>query len=200
MQSGLRSRRVKKIRRPLRDRSALIIAFLICAMVLGALMLKKYEMRSKKPVVPPQEQKQGTLLVTLFFASQDGDALVREGREIDTCEDPAKCIEAVLGELINGPLGNLSPTLPPATTIHSVRIEGDRAIIDMSDEIVNGLPGGSNSEMTAVYSIIDTIAVNFPRIKLVKLLINGKAVETLKGHLDLREPLGPDFSLEQKSQ
>lgn len=191
---------MKKNRRPLRDRSVLIIAFIICAMVLGALLLKKYETRHQKPAAPPQVQKQGTLLVTLFFAYPDGDGLVREGREIDACEDLAQCIEAVVDELINGPLGNLSPTLPPATTIHSVRIEGDKAFIDMGDEIVNGLPGGSNSEMLAVYSIIDTIAVNFPRIKLVKLTINGKSVETLKGHLDLREPLLPDYTLEKKSQ
>ena len=71
-------------------------------------------------------------------------------------------------------------------------------MIDLGDEIVNGLPGGSNSEMMAVYSIVDTVAVNFPRIKLVKLTIDGKSVETLKGHLDLSEPLASDFSLEKK--
>jgi hypothetical protein len=32
----------------------------------------------------------------------------------------------------------------------------------------------------------------------VKLLLNGKGVETLKGHIDLREPLVPDFTLEKK--
>jgi hypothetical protein len=52
--------------------------------------------------------------------------------------------------------------------------------------------------MTAVYSIVDSIAVNFPRIKQVKLLFNGKTAETLKGHLDLRGPLTPDFSMEKK--
>jgi hypothetical protein len=52
--------------------------------------------------------------------------------------------------------------------------------------------------MTAVYSIVNTIAVNFPRIKLVKLMHNGKDLETLEGHLDLREPLAPDFTLEKR--
>lgn len=189
---------MKKIKRPLRDRPVLIAAFIICALVLGALMLKKYEARHRKPVAPPQAQQQGTLLVTLFFASPDGEGLVREGREIDPCEGAAQCIEAVAGELINGPMGNLTPTLPPATRVHSVRIEGDSALIDVGDELGNGLTGGSNSEMLAVYSIVDTIAVNFPQIKMVKLLVNGKSVETLKGHLDLREPLTPDFTLEQK--
>ncbi|HTY21306.1 MAG TPA: GerMN domain-containing protein [Geobacteraceae bacterium] len=191
---------MKKNRRPPGDRSVLIIAFIICALVLGALMLKKYEARHQKPPVSPPPQQQGAVLVTLFFASPDGGALVREGREIDACGEPSECIEDVLDELINGPLGNLTPTLPSTTTVRDVRIEGEKLLIDLGDEIVKGLPGGSNSEMLAVYSIVDTVAINFPRIKLVRFTINGKTVETLNGHLDLSEPLQPDFSLEKKPQ
>jgi hypothetical protein len=174
----------------------LFIAFIICAAVLGALMLKKYEERHRQPAAnPPQE---GTSTVTLFFASPDGARLVREGREIDSCADSADCVETVIGELINGPLGDLAPTLPAATSINAVQVNGEVAVIDLDEEMIKGLPGGSNSEMMAIYSIIDSIAVNFPRIKLVKLLFNGKTVETLKGHLDLRMPLAPDYSLEKE--
>jgi spore germination protein GerM len=161
-------------------------------------MLKKYEERHRQPVAVPHPQQEGTFLVTLFFASPDGTGLVREGREIGPCEDPAKCVGSVVGELINGPLGDLAPTLPAATSIHDVQVNGDLAQIDLGEEMIKGLPAGSNAEMTAVYSIVDTIAVNFPSIKQVKLLVGGKPVETLKGHLDLREPLTPDFSLEKK--
>jgi spore germination protein GerM len=191
---------LKRNKQPFRDRTVLLIAFLICALVLGALVLKKYETGREKPTAPPQSQQRGNLLVTLFFAAPDSNGLVREGREIDSCDDPANCIETVIGELINGPFGNLNPTLPPTTTINGVRIEGDTALVDLADNFVTGLPGGSNSEMLAVYSIVDTIAVNFPQIKQVKILIDNKSVETLKGHLDLREPLEPDFTLENTSQ
>jgi uncharacterized SAM-binding protein YcdF (DUF218 family) len=189
---------LKKNKLPRRDLSVLFIAFFICAVVLGALLLKKYETRHRQPPLPAQPHQQGVHLVTLFFATTDGAGLVREGREIDSCEDPAECVEAVVGELINGPLGNLAPTLPAATSIRSVRINGDVAQLDLGDELAKGLPGGSSSEMTAVYSIVNTIAVNFPRIKMVKLTLNGKDVETLSGHLDLRKPLAPDFALERK--
>ena len=81
---------------------------------------------------------------------------------------------------------------------YAVQVNGDLAQIDLGEEMIQGLPGGSNAEMTAVYSIVDSIAVNFPGIKQVKLLVGGKTVETLKGHLDLRGPLAPDFSLEKK--
>lgn len=185
-------------RRPAGDWSVLIIAFIICAIVLGTLMIQKYEDRHHKPITPPPAEQQGAMLVTLFFASTDGVALVREGREVDACSEPKECVEEVVGELINGPMGNLAPTLPSTTTLRSVSIEGDKALVDLGDEIVNGLPGGSSSEMLAVYSIVNTVAVNFPRIRLVKLMINGKEAETLKGHIDLSEPLGPDYDLERK--
>jgi hypothetical protein len=189
---------LKKSKLPRRDLAVLFIAFFICAIVLGALILKKYETRHRQPPHPAQPHQQGIQLVTLFFASTDGAGLVREGREIDTCEVPAECVEAVVGELINGPIGNLAPTLPATTSIRSVRINGDVAVLDLGDEVANALPGGSYSESTAVYSIVNTIAVNFPRIKLVKLMLNGRDVETLRGHLDLRAPLAPDLTLERK--
>jgi hypothetical protein len=194
----VRSRGLKKSKLPRRDLTALFIAFFIFAVVVGALLLKKYETRHRQPPLPAQPHQQGIRIVTLFFASTDGAGLVREGREIDSCGDPAECVEAVVAELINGPLGNLAPTLPAATSIRSIRINGDVALLDLGDEVARGLPGGSNSEMAAVYSIVNTIAVNFPRIKLVKLTLNGRDVETLNGHIDLRKPLAPDFALERK--
>jgi hypothetical protein len=189
---------VRNNNRPRREVAVLLIAFIVCAAVLGALMLKKYEERRMQPTAPPRSQQEGVFLVTLFFASPEGAGLVREGREIDACDGPVECVETVVEELINGPLGDLAPTLPAAATVHSVQVDGDLALIDLGEDLVEGLPAGSNAEMAAAYSIVNTVAVNFPRIKRVKLLLGGKEVETLKGHLDLREPLAPDFNLEKK--
>ena len=135
--------------RPRREVAVLLIAFIVCAAVLGALMLMKYEERRLQPVAPPQSQQEGVFLVTLFFASPEGAGLVREGREIDACDGPSECVEAVVEELINGPLGDLAPTLPVAATIHDVQVDGDLALVDFGEELAEGLPGGSNAEMTA---------------------------------------------------
>lgn len=191
---------MKKNSRPRRDVAVLFIAFIVCAAVLGALLLQKYEERHLHPAAPSQPRLEGTFQATLLFASSAGDGLVREGREMDACGGPAECVEAVVTELINGPLGDLTPTLPPATSIRAVQVNGDLALVDFDDDLVDGLPAGSSAEMTAVYSIVDTIAANFPQIRRVQLLIDGKTVDTLKGHVDLREPLTPDFDLEQKPQ
>jgi spore germination protein GerM len=174
------------------------MAFIVCAAVLGALILKKYEERHLQPAAPPQPQLEGAFTATLLFASPAGEGLVREGRELDACGDTAECVAELVSELVNGPIGDLVPTLPSATSVRGVEIAGDVARVDLGEELVEGLPAGSSAEMMAVYSIVDTVAVNFPRIKRVQLLIDGKPAETLKGHVDVREPLAPDFELEKK--
>ncbi len=189
---------VKINSKPRREWAVLFIAFFVCAAVLGALFFKKYEERRHQPATPQHPQEEGTFTVTLYFASPDGGGLVREGREIDNCTDSADCVESVVNELINGPLGDLAPTLPENTSIQDVQVNGDLAVVDLGEELVSGLPAGSNAEMMAAYSIVDSIAVNFPRIRQVKLLVGGKTLETLRGHLDLRAPLKPDFTLERK--
>jgi Sporulation and spore germination len=175
----------------------LFVAFVISATVIGTLIMRKYQMSRLKPTPPPQAQEAGMLLVTLFFASPDGAGLVREAREIDACSDPAECAEEIMDELINGPVGEMSPTLPPSATIRSVRLDGETALVDLGKEFAEGLPAGSNAEMMAVYSVIDSLSFNFPRIKRVKFLLEGANAASL-GQLDLREPLAADFTLEKK--
>ncbi len=174
----------------------LLVAFVISALVLGVLIYRKYEMSRLKPA-PPQPQEAGVLLVTLFFASPDGAGLTREAREVDACSEQTACAEEVLEELINGPVGDMSPTLPPTATFRSVRVDGDTATVDFGKELTDALPAGSNAEMVAIYSVVDSLAFNFPTIKRVKFLLEGENIKTF-GHLDLSAPLVPDFTLEMK--
>lgn len=189
---------MKQARQARRRMTLLIFAFVIFAAVIGTLIYRKYELSRITPA-EPHSQQTGTLIVALFFASPDGTGLVREAREIDACADPTACADAVVEELVNGPVGDMSPTLPPSTTVQSVRVEGDTAMVDFGNEFAEGLPAGSNAQIMAVYSVVDTLAFNFPSIKKVKFLLAGENVKTL-GELDLRTPLTPDFSLERKTK
>lgn len=186
-------------RNPSQRRSALLlIGIVLLALLLGGLFLRKYA--GREPVSPQQPvttvPQEGVRPVILFFASPDGSGLVRESREIDPCSGVAECAEAVIDELINGPLGDFSPTLPETATYRSVNMSGDTLTVDFGRELQDGIQSGSSAEMAAVYSVVDSLAINFPEIKQVRFLIEGAPVGTLKGHLDLREPLVPDYSLE----
>jgi spore germination protein GerM len=176
----------------------LIFAFVVFAMVIGMLVYRKYELSRTTPTEPLPQQT-GALIVTLYFASPDGAGLMRESREIEACDDPSACAEAVVEELINGPVGEMSPTLPPAATVQDVRVEGDTAMVDFGKEFAEGLPAGSNAHVLAIYSVVDSLASNFPSIKKVQFLLGGERISTL-GELDLSAPLVPDFSLELKAK
>ncbi len=54
---------------------------------------------------------------------------------------------------------------------------------------------GSSSEMSAVYTLVNTLAFNFKTVKKVALLVEGGERETLGGHIDLSKPFVPQYSL-----
>lgn len=176
----------------------LLISFLLFAVVLGVLVSRKYDTATRTVEPPPKAAPAASVVVTLFFGTPDGQGLAREGREVVLEERLEQDVESVVEELISGPLGTLAPTLPGNARVLGVRINGDVAQIDFGAELRDGIPSGSSAEMAAVYSIVDTVALNFPGIKSVEFLIEGAPVQDLKGHLDLSAPVAADFGLEQK--
>ena len=187
--------RVKKA--PKRGVGVLIAAFLILAVALGALLMRKHDMAKMPPQVPATQEQAGSHPVMLFFAEMNSSVLVREGREIDACDEVSACLEEILEELINGPVGDLAPVLPPAGMFHSVQLDGGVARVDFAQELLDALPEGSSSEMMAAYSVANSLALNYPQVKAVLFTLDGKPLQTLKGHLDVSRPIAPDFSLEK---
>jgi spore germination protein GerM len=177
-----------------------VLAFLLLAAFLGALLFRKHEKALTPPPLPSAPQQSGFVTVTLFFASQAGDGLVREGREIDPCDELSACFEEILEELINGPLSDLAPVLPLTGMFNSVKLEGSTARVDFAQELLDGLPSGSSSELYAAYSVVNSICLNYPQVQQVVFTVDGKPLTTLKGHLDISGPITPDFSLEKGAE
>jgi len=65
------------------------------------------------------------------------------------------------------------------------------AVIDFSEELVTGHPGGSAAESATLMSILRTVALNFPQVDDCSILVDGRQVGTLAGHLDLAHPFAP---------
>ncbi len=134
--------------------------------------------------------------VTLFFPREEDGLLIPEEREIASDPAPSREAEQTLGELIKGPRGDLVSALPPETRLARLFITRDgTAYADFSRELADRHPSGTDAEMATVYSIVDTLAFNFPSIKKVFLLIDGEERETLAGHLSLDRPYFPDYGL-----
>lgn len=175
---------------------SLLIPFLVIALVFGVLIWQKYRTSREVPPVPQIQQPAGPSTAVLFFVA-DGNRLAREARQLEPCDGTEACVRIVLEELFNGPVGDLDEALPEAATLTDVRIEGDTAIVEVNRGFADEVPSGSSAEMLAVYSIVDTVCVNFPQIARVKLSIEGDGKAALS-HLDISEPLRPDYTLEQE--
>lgn len=179
-------------RPPRRDRWV-IWAFLLVLAVFGGWLIRHFVVALAPP--PPAEVQRQLRTVTLYFAAPDGAGLVAEGREIADCLEEDACLKATLQALIDGPVGNLSPVFPGQTVLRGIMVVGGEVQVDFERTLVDGHPGGSWGELLTVHALTNTVAANFPHLRQVRILIEGAAVETLKGHVDLSQPLAPDFSL-----
>ena len=66
-----------------------------------------------------------------------------------------------------------------------------------SGDAISAHPGGTLTELLTVYTIVDALTVNLPGVQSVQILIDGKEVPTLAGHVDLRQPLAKNLGLVQ---
>ena len=67
------------------------------------------------------------------------------------------------------------------------------AVLDFDGAIQRDHPGGSAGELITVYAIVNTLT-EIEGIERVMFLIEGRTVESLAGHMDLRWPIERDES------
>ena len=130
--------------------------------------------------------------VLLYFSDSEGEYLIGERRNILKKNEVKEEAKETIVELIKGPEGKLIPTLPPRTRLLTLQIsDAGVAKVNFNPALSKDHPGGSSAEMMTVYSIVNSLALNFPRIKRVQILIDGRSIETITGHFSLRQPVSP---------
>lgn len=173
---------------------AVIIVLLIAAA--GIYFLKIYRGKPKKTTMPilsetaPKiSEKDEKVKISLYFASSDGEHLVVESREIYKTVSEIDRIKQAVVELINGSSKDLVPVVPDGTVLKEVYLDKNgTAYVDFSAEFVQNHPGGSSGEIMTIYGIVNTLCANFSGVKSVQILVEGKEIETISGHLDTRYP------------
>ena len=104
-------------------------------------------------------------------------------------------IEERLSVLKQGPkTKGLTNMLPRGTEIIGYSLDRGVLAVNFSDRLRTGHAGGSYGELLTVYGIVNSL-VEAPQVEAVRILIDGRAVDTLAGHLNLRDPLKADHSL-----
>ena len=138
-----------------------------------------------------------TIKAHLYYVSDDGTGLTSVERDVPFAEGGEQAREIVNAQIapVDEPLVS---AVPPGTALRAVYItERGDAYVDLSGEAVTAHPGGTLNELLTVYTIVDALTVNLPAIQSVQILIDGKEVATLAGHVDLRQPLAKNLGLVQ---
>lgn len=131
--------------------------------------------------------------ITIFFADEDASALVHEKRSVELGAGIVSDAAVLISELLKGPqMKGSFPTIPAETRLLNAYKVNETLVLDFTREIQINHTGGTASEILTVYSIVNTVVANVDEIKMVQILVEGKEVETLAGHLDISRPLSPN--------
>ncbi len=145
----------------------------------------------------PSERR---IKVTLFYVAEDGGELVPVTREVPYGATPAEQARQILVAQVKTPPTGLLSAIPDGTIVRGVFLGGKKELyVDLSPEALKH-PGGSLDETLAVYTLVNAVTANLPDVTAVQILIDGKEVDSLAGHLDLREPIGKSDAWVRKGQ
>ena len=140
------------------------------------------------PVEQPDTMQ--AVKATLFYISEDGMRLVGVEREIPYGETTTEQARRITEAQLTGTPHPLASAVPDGTTLRAIFVtERGDAFVDLSREVSEGHSGGSLEELFTVYAIVNALTMNLPAITAVQILVEGREVDTLAGHVDLRRPL-----------
>lgn len=178
---------MRRHRRPERAAPALLLAFALAC-------------TSPEPPPPAAEEAAPPPAaplhpVTLLYVEGASGLLAPCEASLPSAGTPEEAYAALLTRYLEGPAcPGLDTPFAERTALRAVyALAQGRVVVDLTGQAMAG--GGSATESLRVYGLVDTLKVNFPEITSVRLLVEGREVETLLGHIDLQHPLPPEPSL-----
>ena len=132
--------------------------------------------------------------VTVYRLPADGTEKLYAEKvtvEGDSSEQPLLALEALINtkpqdeKLVNA--------FPQGLKIRSLTVDKGVAVVDLSKEIYN-IEAGSYTEMMLTQAMTNTLT-EFPNIKEVNFLIEGKKEASIKGHIDLLDAFERDTTM-----
>jgi len=146
------------------------------------------------PAVAPAPGRK--IKARLYYVSLDGTKLTAVDREVAYGDGTA----AQAREIVNAQLAPIAAPLvsaiPPGTTLRALYLnDKGEAYVDLSRDAAMAHTGGTRDELLTIYSIVNALTSNLPAVTSVQILVDGKEVDTLAGHIDLRKPLEKNLAI-----
>lgn len=136
------------------------------------------------------------ITATLYYVTPDGSSLVGVRREVPLGAGRVEQGRQILMQALTPPpSGYLSP-IPRGTALRAFYVtDRGEAIVDLSEEVSTAHPGGTSAELLTIGAIVNDVTANLPAVQRVQVLIEGRQVDTLAGHVDVRRSLSRTDSL-----
>ena len=145
--------------------------------------------RASADAAPAAESASRKIQARLFYLAPSGTMLQAVERDVEFGESPVQQARRIVEAQLQGAPGLMS-AIPPGTKLRNLYMTSDGvAYVDLSADVSSAHPGGSLAEILTVYSVVNALGENLPAVSGVQILIEGREVDTLAGHVDLRRPL-----------
>ncbi len=129
----------------------------------------------------------GVMNIKVYYPDVNAVGLVGVEKTVKAAE--ADKYRAAVEALLAGTEDKrLTTVFPKKAKLLKVTVSGDTARVDFDKNLIKGFVGGSTGEEMLVGSVVNTLT-EFPEIKKVQLLVEGKEIDSLSGHLDLTRPM-----------
>jgi spore germination protein GerM len=146
--------------------------------------------RAASPAAAADSQPARKIKAHVFYVAEDGTHLTGIEQDISYAEPAVEQAREILKAQLAPPAAPFVSAIPVGTALRALFLTAKgEAFVDVSSDIVSAHPGGSLNERLTIYTIVEALTFNLPKITAVQLLVDGKEVETLAGHIDLRRPL-----------
>jgi hypothetical protein len=132
-------------------------------------------------------------MAIIWFSDQQERFLVGEKRYIFKENDAAAQAKQVIKALLDGSKSGNVNTFPAGVSLHDVKIDdAGIAHVNFTESLTRLHPGSSSTEMATINSLTTSLTKNVPEIKRVKVLVEGKELISIKGHISTSKAFLPD--------
>jgi spore germination protein GerM len=154
-----------------------VLFLIIAALAIGVgIWLRLTPAPPPEPPPPPTQAK-----IYIPKVNSQGE-LTYESRPV-AIRNPETAYKEVFEKLIQE-----SGVFPQGTRLVGVSVHNGTLQLNFSKELTDNFSGGSDDEAALVNAISST-AGSFPNVERVQILVEGKPVESLGGHIDLSQAL-----------
>lgn len=172
--------------------AAMLVAGLIVLLVMGPRWLTTVPENAETPPMAAADARK--IRARLFYIDEQGTGLQGVEQEVVYGESTAQQARRILeAQIAPAPAPHVS-AIPAGTKLRTVFFtKAGEVYIDLSADVQMNHPGGTTNETLTVYTLVSAVTANLPAVSSVQILIEGKEVDTLAGHLDLRRPIEQDL-------